>query len=269
MSRRRKRQKTSNILPIAIIVAVLVILGIFIFQYTKAVQNKIETDSANNCRSDGVFPRDTVVLIDATEAVSPTQLLSLSNQLDSVIRDSMIHERFTVYFLRDDPKKFQPKLLVCNPGTGQDLSPATNNLPKLLRTWRDSFQSPLKNTLKGLDEVLPSTSSPIMEMLKYVGLTTFDRSESTYKRLILISDMVEHTDSYSQYRNKNLDFKSLSQTQYFREMRPSLRDVVVNLWYLERNKLSEIQGTDHIDKLWVPFVRKSGGQVIQPITQIN
>ncbi|MDA9839520.1 hypothetical protein N9B97_01880 [Porticoccaceae bacterium] len=269
MSRRRRRQKTSNLLPVAIIVSVLVIFGIFIFQYAKAVQSKIETDAVTNCRIDGFFPRDTVVLIDATEAVTDAQLEGLWNELALVIRDSAIHERFTVYFLKDEPERFQPKLIVCNPGTGKNLSPATNNLRKLMATWEDSFQSPLKDTLNGLLQVKPSMSSPIMEMLKFVGLRTFSRSESPDRRLILISDMVEHTDFYSQYRDRNLDFKSLSQRPHFKEMKPRLRGVVVDLWYIERSRLSDIQGSSHVDNFWVPFIRKSGGQIIQPITIIN
>jgi hypothetical protein len=268
MRTRNRRKKTNSSLPIIIIGLVLALLALFIFQYTKVVQGTIKTDAATNCRTDGVFPRDTVVLIDATEAVSTSQLEDLSNQLDQVVRNSIIHERFTIYFLRDDPDRFQPSLVVCNPGTGQNLSGTTNNLKKLMTTWEGSFKVPIKDSLLGLAELTPSNSSPIMEMLKFAGLRTFARSTSADQRLILISDMVEHNDSYSQYRNANLDFNSLAQTRYFREMRPRLSNVMIDILYIERSALAEIQGSDHITKFWQPLVRKSGGQ-IRDVTYIN
>ena len=261
MSRRSRRKKTTNNnLPIAIIALVVMLLCVFVYQYTKAVQRTIKTDKITNCRSDGFLPRDTVILIDATEAVSEAQFEDLSGQLEVIIHDSTIYERFTIYFLRDEPDRFQPKLTVCNPGTGENLSAATNNLRKLMKTWKESFEAPLKDSIDGLDEVTPSTSSPIMEMIKYVGLRTFARSKSPDKRLILISDMVEHTDSYSQYRNRNFNFDSLAKAPYFREMRPRLNEVTIKLLYLWRPSLSEIQGSEHVDKFWRPFVRRSVGQ---------
>ena len=267
MSRRSKRKQSSNALPLAVIGIVLLIGAVFIYKYVKVVQNTIETDS-KNCRSDGLYPRDSVILIDATQRTSEAQLEDLSNQLEKIIRDSLLYERFTVYFLRDDPERFQPRIVVCNPGTGEGLDPNTNNLRKLMNKWQNSFKTPIKESIDGLSEVTPSTSSPIMEMLKFVGLRTFSRSTASDKRLILISDMVEHTDSYSQYRNLNLDFESLSQTAFFREKRPRLNGVMINLLYIERPELSTIQGTKHITKFWQPFMRNSGGQ-INDVTYVN
>jgi len=268
MSARSRRKKANNTLPIIIIGSVLALLALFIYQYTLVVQGTVKTDAATNCRSDGVFPRDTVVLIDATERVSTAQFEYLSNQLEQVVQTSIIHERFSIYFLRDDPERFQPALVVCNPGTGQNLSSNTANLPKLMANWEKSFKAPIKESLLGLAEVSPSLSSPIMEMLKFVGLRTFARSTSADQRLILVSDMVEHNDSYSQYRNRDLDFEKLAQTRYFREMRPRLSDVMIDILYVERPALIEIQGGDHITKFWQPLVRQSGGQ-IRDVTYIN
>ena len=268
MSRRSRRNKTSNNIPIAIIGLVIVLVSLFFYQYIKAVQGAIKIVPETNCRADGFSPRDTVILLDATEAVSQAQLEDLSNQLGLVVRDSMIHERFTIYFLRDEPERFQPRLEVCNPGTGENLSALNNNLKKLNKVWEESFKTRVIDSLQGLAEVTPSTSSPIMEMLKFVGLRTFARSISPEKRLILASDMVEHTDSYSQYRDRKLDFENLSKSPYFREMRPRLNDVMIDLLYIERPTLSDIQGRDHVTKFWRSFVKRSGGK-IKSVTYIN
>ena len=268
MSRRRKKGTASSAMPVAIIMFVLTLFVLFAYQYVKAMQSVVETDKSTNCRSDGFFPRDSVLLLDATEGLSEAQLLHVTNELDRVVRDSIIYERFTVYFLKDDPERFQPRLVVCNPGDGQNLDPNKHNLKRLLKTWQNSFREPLIQSLQELADVTPATSSPIMEMLKFVSLRTFSRSTAIDKRLILVSDMVEHTNSYSQYRNKDLDFEKLSKAAYFREVRPRLDGVMIDVMYIERPALEKLQTIDHITRFWGPFVREFGGQ-INTINRVN
>ena len=261
MSRRSRRIKSDNRLPLIIIGFVLVVIILFVFFYVTEAQSAIETDPTTNCRVDKIIPRETVILLDATEAVSQSQLVGLSNQLEKIVQDSIIYERFKVYFLKDDPQRFKPKFSICNPGNGIGLSPFTNNLRKLMNNWEESFRTPMISSIEGLATINSSASSPIMEMLKFVGLRTFSRSSSSEKRLVLVSDMVEHTESYSQYRDRKFDFEKLAVTSYFKEMRPHLNGVHIDLLYLQRAELTDIQRSEHITKFWKPFIKNSGGQI--------
>jgi hypothetical protein len=265
-SRKKQKKKGSGPFPLIIITLVVGLFATLFYQYFELTQNEIKLDS-NNCRVDGLFPRDTVILLDATDALSDSQLVGVGNRMELIVREGIMHERFTIYALEDDPDRFKSSRTLCNKGDGQQ-KPWLLRAKKTLRDWRVEFRDPMLNSVKGLASVTPSTSSPIMEMIKFVGLRTFALSKSSDKRLILVSDMVEHTDSYSQYRDRKLDFENLSKSPYFREMRPRLNDVMIDLLYIERPALSDIQGSDHVTKFWRPFVRRSGGK-IKSVTYIN
>lgn len=263
---KKNKKKNTNHLPLIGISIFALLFGTLIYQFFQLKQGMIQLDG-DNCRVDGLFPRDTVVLLDSTEALSESQQVDIKNRAEKLVRDSLLHERFTIYALQDNPDRFKPTLTLCNPGDGQEKSELIK-AKKELRMYKKEFEGPLIKSFSDMSSIVSSESSPIMEMLKFVGLRTFARSDSPDKRLILVSDMVEHTDSYSQYRNKNLDFESLSNTPYFREMRPRLDEVYIDLLYIERASLAEIQGSDHVTKFWQPFVRRSGGQ-INNVTYIN
>jgi len=265
-SKKKKKKKGSGPFPFIIITLVVGLFGTLFYQYFQLTQNEIKLDS-NNCRVDGLFPRDTVILLDATDALSDSQLVGVGNRMELIVSEAIMHERFTIYALEDDPDRFKSSRTLCNKGDGQQ-KPWLFRAKKTLRDWRVEFRDPMINSVKGLASVTPSKSSPIMEMIKFVGLRTFGLSKSSDKRLILVSDMVEHNDFYSQYRNRDLDFEKLAQTRYFREMRPRLSNVMIDILYVERPTLTGIQGSDHIRKFWQPLVRQSGGQ-IRDVTYIN
>lgn len=255
----KKRQQDNNI-ALTIIVAVI-FLGILLgYKVIDTRQNMVDTDRHTNCRVDKQFPRDTVILMDATEALSESQVEGVINYLEDLVTDSIKYERFTLYFLNDDPETFKPQLTVCNPGDGQALDPNTNNLKKLLKTWERSFKYPIIKSAQGLATVAPSDYSPIMEMLKFVALRTTSKSSALDKRIIIVSDMVEHTTAYSQYRNPKANFMLFKDTPYFREMRPRLNDVNVHLLYVERSRLAYVQGREHVELFWKPFIESSNGQ---------
>ena len=260
------RKKNNNLGPIIAIAMAIFLFGTLIYQYLQLKQSEVKLDG-NNCRVDEFFPRDTVVLLDSTEALSEAQYEDILNHAQKLVRDSLVYERFTIYALQDNPDRFKPATTLCNPGDGQD-KPEIIKSKKALRKFENSFKKPLIESFSGLSKIESSETSPIMEMLKFVGLRTFARSTSPEKRLILVSDMVENTRSYSQYRNSNLDFAKHSQSPYFREMRPRLDNVFIDLLYIERPALAGIQGGNHISKFWQPFVRRSGGQ-IKSVTHIN
>ena len=264
-SKKNKKKNNNNLSLIGISIVALLFVTL-IYQYFQLKQGMVELDG-DNCRVDGLFPRETVVLLDSTEALSESQQVNITNRAEKLVRNSLLHERFTIYALQDNPDRFKPTLTLCNPGDGQE-KPELLKAKKQLRAFKKEFEEPMIQSFRDMSNIESSESSPIMEMLKFVGLRTFAKSDSPDKRLILVSDMVEHTESYSQYRNRNYDFRSLSATPYFREMRPSLDGVYINLLYIERASLAEIQGGDHVTKFWQPFARRSGGQ-IDDITYIN
>ena len=269
MSRRsRKKKGNQNISNWILISIVLISLVALMYFYFKVSSEQVAIDSKSNCRIDGNAPRDTIILLDATQKLSDSHLEALRNIINQYIDASILYERFTIYILGDDPDKYRPQFSVCNPGDGEGVSSVTGNPQKILRNWNNSFKQPIIDVVNSLDADISASSSPVMEMLKFVGLRSIDRNMSSEKRILIVSDMVENTESYSQYSQKNLSYREWIRTPYFRKTRSRLDNVEVNIIYVERPELSSIQGKDHIEKFWSPLIKEAGGR-LQTVKTIN
>jgi len=269
MSKKAKQKKKNDQIKGSIILGFVGLLAIwFGFSLYDANDKFIELHPETNCRIDGVSPRETVILLDSTESLSEAQVETVINHLNHEIENAILFERFTVYSLKAEPERFQPQFSVCNPGDGSDKSFVNNNPRKILKKWETLFKDPILRavTMMGYEEA--SQTSPVMEMLKFVGIRTFARSKSDEKRMILISDMVENTSKYSQYSDLSADFRANRDTPYFRKVKPRLLGVDVHILYIERSNLTKIQGKKHLERFWKPFLEASGG-ALSSITYIN
>ena len=260
MSRRSRRKKGNQNISSWITIIVVILLGATLFYfYSKAASEQIDIDQTSNCRTDGSAPRDTVILLDATQTLTESHLEALRNIVTQYIDESVMYERFTVYVLEDQPDRYKPQFSVCNPGDGAGVSAISGNPAKIYRNWSTSFRQPIIDMVNSLDSDLSANSSPVMEMLKFVGLRSISRETSSEKRILLVSDMVENTKAYSQYSQTNLNYSDWKDTPHFRQTRSRLDGVDVNIIYVERPSLSSIQGKDHIEKFWSPLIDEAGG----------
>jgi len=187
------------------------------------------------------------------------------NHLRETLRISKQDEQFTLYSLNDDLDTYQPTLIICNPGDGQESSELTANIQLLTQTWEQDFYQKIVAAVESQMIIDEADNSPIMEMFKFVGIRSMFESTAPEKRIIVISDMVEHTSSYSQY-TQSVDFQTLKDSPYFREVRPSLDNVDVEMLYIERPELAVIQRRRHIT-FWENLIDEAGGRItlVEPI----
>ncbi len=267
MSRRRRRASSSSgrLAGIVGVLVFFVFLGFLGYYLVRATINEVQRDDAM-CRIDEVFPRDTVILLDSTDSLNESQFLSVKNYVEkNVLEPSILDERFTVYVLNDQPDtfKFKPVVRVCRPRDGKNADPLTENPRIIKRNWDEKFIEPLLGPFTDLRANQQANSSPIMEMLKFVGHRTMTMSDAPEKRIIIVSDMVEHTSNYSQYRQSKIPFADLKNKPYFREMQPYLEGVDIEVLGIERPQLNHIQNTDHIRNFWEPFFAHAGGRLVR------
>ena len=149
-SKKNKKKDNNNLSLIGIsIVAVLFVT--LIYQYFQLKQGMVELDG-DNCRVDGLFPRDTVVLLDSTEALSESQQVNITNRAEKLVRNSLLHERFTIYALQDNPDRFKPTLTLCNPGDGQE-RPELLKAKKRLRAFKKEFEEPMIQSFRDMSNI--------------------------------------------------------------------------------------------------------------------
>lgn len=129
--------------------------------------------------------------------------------------------------------------------------------PRMIRLrFEERFGEPLDTLLTDLTKGEVADRSPIMEMIRNVAYKGEFRDETAKRRLILISDMLQHMPEYSHYRTP-VDYEAFAKSRYFEQVRPSLPGVEVRVIYLIRRGRESIQTAGHA-VFWERFFKAAG-----------
>jgi hypothetical protein len=219
------------------------------------------------CRNDGFVSRETALVIDKTDVFSKTQSMIVKKEIRKIIENSKVDERFTFYVMGENTEQNIDKLVVCNPSDGSDSSEFTANVKRLRKRWEDNFLNPLLESLSSVtDKKHTANASPILEMMKYASINTMYDSEALEKRMIMVSDMLHHTSSFSHYRKFDA-YDNFKLTPYALEQTPHMDGVDVTILYLSRPKNTNLQTVRHVT-WWESHILESGGMV-ERVKRVN
>lgn len=221
-------------------------------------------DSASLCPVTG--PRSvTVVLIDASDDLPAVTRREISTLLNNVV------EKLPPYGLLDirvlDPAANGSRSIFarCNPGDGSGLSEWTANPAMARRRWVASFQGPVTTAISsGLGDAESSTS-PIMAAIQDIAVARFTslQSQEGSRRLVIVSDMIEHESYYSQYTG-NLSFGRYRASPAYKRYSTDLHGADVVIWYVQRLLRNPIDSVAHI-RFWQDWVADNKGHLSEAI----
>ena len=166
-----------------------------------------------------------------------------------------------LYVIDDKERKvIGPDFEICAPRTGNEANALYEN-PKLIRQrWLERFEQPLDRAIAGFMQPSKADYSPIMEILQVVSLSAFPPEANTAKKkIIIISDMLQHTPEWSNYRGQ-MDFGKLKDTAYFQRIRTDLHGAEVEILYVRRDGAEKLQTKRHA-YFWADFIQAIGGKV--------
>jgi len=244
--RQRRRQKTLSIFA----------LGLIALAATAAVVVRIRAGETAvhlgelDCPADRPPPAYELVLIDASEGFNDAQRLFLEKffaDLDTAIPD---HAKVAVYVLdgRSGSDLPGPIFARCKPPSGATASEWTQNPARLARAWRASFHEPLQRALASSLAQLPSAESPIMALVQKAVLAEFPANPTDApRRIVVISDLLEHTRAYSQYGAAPPGFAVFVEQRFARHLHVDLTGIDVEVLYVSRPGQEKVQGTRHLD----------------------
>ncbi|WP_026871187.1 hypothetical protein [Inquilinus limosus] len=229
--------------------------------YVEAARANPKIDPVTLCPAGG--PAGVAaVLIDTTDALSPVQRIDVLNKLRGLREELPRGWLVAVYPVKPAPEP-QPRasLSLCNPGRGEGLSQLTSNPALVEKRWREAFDTPLQDLLGSLVSEGQGTSSPIMETIQSVAVVEFgdpDKKDLP-KRLVLVSDMLQYSQKFSQY-NGLKTFSEFVKTDAYRSLRSDLRGVDVEILYVNRASQERRQNADHIE-FWTDFFADDGASI--------
>lgn len=265
MSRRRANKKKKDdfigVVLIAIALVVVFVGGYYFFSENKKLVSRNKED---NCRVDGFVAKESVLLVDTTDSVNPTQYQAIKNKLEDMLENAIVDERISVYTITEDPEKNSPILVTCNPGDGADKSEWTSNKRRLKDNWEKKFKTKLEDAVGGILDSDLTKQSPILDAIKSVGVYSFAASKAESKQLVIVSDLLHHTAGLSHYRTPKIAFSKVKDSPYLASVLSNLNGAEIEILYLTRPKDHSRQGRTHL-LFWEKYFEKSNGSITNVI----
>ena len=251
----------SGVLPVLMwLLAGAMVLAIIGGLAYSVVTADTDIDPETLCRKSG--PTAIVsVLIDRTDTLSRTQIVSLRGKLLEWAEDVPVNGLFQIYEVAGAHAEMKPLLTVCNPGTGEDKSELNSSPRQYKKAYREKYRAPVEDLVASIVATKEADASPILEALQAVSLhdrgqTIADQDRIDYRKIILVSDLLQFGPEVNAYKN-DLVLEDLVNSPYGRTVVPVLDGVEMEIWLLNRPKVAKRQ-TDGLLNFWVGWVMNGG-----------
>jgi hypothetical protein len=261
MKARRKRRRSSGDAWKTVLGSLLLLLavgagGVYAYFWVNAPRIVISRETL--CPQSG--PRGiATILIDTSDELPEILKIQLERRLMETALDSGPGTLIEVRTLISQPPYTKTHFKKCNPGSGSDLSELTANLERVARRWRDEFQNPLKLAIQQSLVSQTAPSSPIMQAIQRISIENFlgKELEKLPKKLIISSDMIEHTNSYSQYSG-DLAFDRYRKASAYRTYQTDLTGVEILVFYIRSRAIRD--SNSHVN-FWAQWFKDNHGKV--------
>jgi hypothetical protein len=154
-----------------------------------------------SCRMDRKDPAHTIILIDQSDPFNPNDLDWVYEFVDAEARALPKYGRLTI-LTPNAANPYEPKRIhfACSPGSAAEANPIFQNPKMVEQSWQSEFYAPL---LEQVETALLDTrqpSSPLVEAVYAVSDRADFQPGDTSRRLVLVSDLMQHSDGFSFYR---------------------------------------------------------------------
>ena len=260
--RRRSRKNNSQLLYIFL-------TGFFVFCIFGLVgasvylrQSQVTVDEVTLC-PEAAPQRAFVVLVDVSSPINAVQQQSIMNQVEKLKSQLRAGDKIMLYALEPTSDLLTPRLTVCRPKSGQEVSSLTADQGSAEELFKDRFEKPFESMARDLLEAKPAQSSPIMRGIQAAVVGGFGAlPETTDKHLIVVSDMLEFDGGRSHYDETRPPSAADLDGPGYASLFADMRGIDVEVWYVQRPGDEKHQGRAHID-FWEAYFRKNGGQLVR------
>lgn len=237
MRRPARTPRAQNFIGAALIGAVMLALGAF--AYAGLALRPPPTDPATLCRTDRALAAHTIIFIDTSDRLEARH----RRKLEAVAAQERArlgqYDRLTILRL-DSRKPQEPRVLFskCLPLPPDQANPFVQNPREVRARWEEDFAGALESALRSAQSSGPNRASPLLAGLRAVAADPDFGAEIPQRRLVVMSDMLEHDpDGFSLYA-EGADFRR------WRAMSPArpadLSRVAVRIVPIDR--------PDHVDR---------------------
>lgn len=192
-------------------------------------------------------------VVDKTDRLTDQQSGRVNKELERIKNRAQKGDQISVFFIRDGVTRFtlmDPVFTKCIPATGEDANFFTEGEDYYKRKFEVNFGKPFKEVQVKVEAKEEFPESSIIEAIAALGDTPEYADEEVTKHLILISNGLQNTQTFSLYEKKTPSFTELKKTQYYKMINPSLgKNTEVEFVYLISPETEALQNEMH-RKFW-------------------
>lgn len=190
-------------------------------------------------------PKGTMlVILDKTDPMTSQEQQAVTERVRSLARHELRKgERLSIWAIGDHEDGTLSKEF-CLTSPGFTANGLTDNARMVRARFDSSFARPVDATLADVTRRETAATSPIMESLREVGELKEFVDVQGPRRILIVSDMLQHSRVYSQYGSAR-DFAALRRLPAWRELRAGLEGVSVEIVYLHRPRDARYQDAFH------------------------
>ncbi len=256
----RSRNKGSTLMVLSAMVLFLLsglLAGGVVWLKVRAGGNA-ELDARTDCPVNGPTSV-TAVIFDVTDPVPQTTMDDLKNKFRQAVRRIEPGGYLWVGTFSATPGDLNSMFGHCNPGDGSTVDDLTGNSRRQQLKWEKMFEKPLGELPSKLPKDGHADQSPIMAAIQKIKTSLFDNGEfdKVPKHLIVVSDMMENTPDYSQYKS-GADWDLYRKSRAYSRYRTDLLGADVHVLYLNRAE-RKFPSVGHVE-FWKRWIDDNNGE---------
>jgi hypothetical protein len=231
--------------------------------YVTAPQ-KLRLDQASLCPVTG-HQGVTVVLVDTTDDLPETTQREAVGILDDLITNLAVYHKLDIRVLDVAQSRSLSLFAKCNPGDGAGLSEWTANPVLARKRWIEEFEKPALAAIKHSLASAKDDSSPIMAAIQDIALDQFSAAavQGIPKSLIVISDMLEFTQDYSQYpKAGDLSYERYRRSSAYQKFQTNLHGARVAIKYVQRPRAMPAKIASRHIEFWREWITDNLGAFV-------
>ncbi len=210
----------------------------------------------------------TAIVVDATDQIGGISRADVLARLDEYVAESQEDEMVVGFEVKPVGAEIDaPLLTVCHPGDPETADEWSKNPRLIRRRLEERFKKPLEDLFVDLLNRDEAPTSPLMESVQSVAVSFLGRQEyaGIRKRLILVSDLMQHTDNLSFFRQP-VDYEKFAGTLGADALSTDLRATAVVILFVQREAHGGLSHTGVLRDFWKRWIEDQGGFVERDVT---
>ncbi len=257
-----QKARRAKVAGAALIICVVATFGgFYLYQY---LNPKPKIDIATNCPIAGPVSY-TAVIIDTTDSINAIQKMAIENEFAQIRAQVPKFGALAIYAAGFEGEVSKPEFSLCNPGDASEMDWLSEGKILVEKRWKEGFQQPLDKVLQKMLSATAARKTPLLEAIQSVSVQSFgplraSGKNPSPKKLIIFSDMLQHSEHLSLY-NKVPTAQKFVKTEAYRRIRSDLHDVEVGIFFIRRQTKKGIQGSELL-RFWEELIGWQGGRLV-------